>query len=172
MSFQKSRTRIISTPISAATPANETVALIAGYKIANRGRSPLWIVTEGIDWFWTPLPVPTDKPYPPQSRPVRLPRDPLMPGEQREGFGENIVLTPDQRGTMLRQEAAVIVYGLVVYRDAFEKLHETGFCWIYQRFALPVGWDATTNDWGEQLTGWEQSLWILMDGPEEYIRHT
>jgi hypothetical protein len=163
---------IISRPDEGGTSEDEPVALIAGFKIANKGRSPLWIVTEALGWFWTPMPIPTDRAYPPTWPPTQLPKGPLMPGEERDGFGENVVLTPEQRQSMMEGTAVLVLYGLVVYRDTFGKVHETGYAWHYFRPARPTEWNAETGEWGDAMTGWDESMWVDVVGPEEYIRHT
>jgi hypothetical protein len=136
------------------------------YRVSNLGRSPAWFISEATDCVVVPLPCPPAQPYPATQAAAKFSRDPLAAGKRRKVGGEHVVLDAKQRAAMLRQEAALMAYGVVTYRDAFGNLHETGFCWLFHRPAVPFSESSPT------LTGWNESPWIVLDGPETYMRHT
>jgi hypothetical protein len=48
-------------------------------------------------------------------------------------------------------------------RDVFGRRRETSFCWLFQRPSLYFT---------EEGTGWNDSEWLILDGPPEYFRQT
>jgi hypothetical protein len=143
-------------PLPAADDGHQ--ALIVSYKLANLGRSPAQIVQKGMDCVWVPLPAPSDLPAP---RLEDVQRDPLGPGKRMRD-GEFVVINKEQRDAMLLGKGALMLYGVIKYRDVFSEVREYGFAWLYHRMSLQIG----------EGTGWDDSPWFPLDGPAAYFRQT
>lgn len=165
---------IIEEPAGGGIWLNDVIAdpisMCIEFKAGNCGKSPAWVASEGLGWAYVTRPWPQERPYPEQRPPLRLGCVPVIPGKEIHAGGEVVTLTRDQREALLRDEAAIMVYGLVTYRDVFMRIHETGFCWVYGRPAMAKNW-SKERGW-EDRTGWNDSEWIILDGPNSYARYT
>jgi hypothetical protein len=165
-------TGIANTPeeLDSNTPLDETVLITVQFEVRVRGRSPAWILTDGIAAVWVPFPPPKNRAFPPQHETEDLPTTAILPRKRGHEGMRLVKLDPEQRQAILESRGAVMLYGLIRYRDSFENIHETSFCSLYLRPSLPTQW--TPHGDYEGATGWDQSEWTLIDGPREYFRQT
>jgi hypothetical protein len=144
-------------------PQDGPMGLVVEYKLANVGRSPARLTAIGCEFTYSPLPCPTNLP----ALELETERqDPLAPGKRRPQSAPHVAVVEDhERADMLAQEGAIRLRVVVVYEDVFGIRRETAFCWLFLRPSLRI----TEEGAG---TGWDDSEWILLDGPGDYFWQT
>jgi hypothetical protein len=152
------------------TPDDESVVFYFPLRVTNLGRSPAWIISEGIACEYLTSKDSDERPQPPQQPVMMFSRRPLAPNELRSSGEGSILLQPEKRVAMLSGGTRILVYGMIRYRDAFGSEHETGFCWLHRRWSETVR-RTEAGKW-EGAATWDESRWELLEGPESYFRYT
>jgi len=140
-------------------------------KATNIGRSPLWVVSEGIRWQWLPFaPGAIAGPYPFQGNPTILPARPIASEQLCAALSlPPFILDAGECRTILEDRASLLVYGMVTYRDGGERRYDAPFCYEYRRVGTIEGISTARGNVITGVSDWDDARWFIRDGLRSYF---